>query len=89
MFQLVTERGRYLRIRANVEKNDVIDVFSVPADELYCGKILELTSPKKVYHARIGDTYESIARAYGVSSDELRELNSDRAIYPTKAIWIP
>lgn len=89
MFQLVTERGRYLRIRANVNKNDVTDVFSIPADGLFCGKILEMTSPKTVCRARIGDTYESIAHAYGVSVEELKKLNSDQPVYPTKVIWIP
>ena len=89
MFRLVTERGKYLRIRENVQKDEVTDVFSMPVDELFCGKIVEITSPKQVYRARVGDTYESIARTYGVSVEELKKLNSDNAIYPTKAVWIP
>lgn len=89
MFQLVTERGKYLKIRENVNKNDVMEAFSMPVDELYCGKIIEVTSPRAVYRARIGDTYESIAGAYGVSAEKLKELNSDAALYPTKAVWIP
>lgn len=89
MFRLVTERGKYLRIRANVTKNDVTATFSMPVGELFCGKILELTSPKQVYRAMVGDTYESIATKFGVSVDELKELNSDSAVYPTKAVWIP
>lgn len=89
MFQLVIERGKFLKIRENVKETDVTKVYNMPVDGLYCGKIVEITSPKCVYRARIGDTYERIAQNYGVSAEKLKEMNSDGAIYPTKIIWIP
>lgn len=89
MYSLITERGKYLRVRKGVGKEDVIAVFSVPADGLFQGKIIMIGEPKRFCYARVGDTYASIARRERVDEKKLRDINSDAAVYPTLRVWLP
>lgn len=90
MFLLVTERGKYLRIRKNVKKDQIIRLFSVPVTgEAYCGKIILLTEPKRFIYANAGASYKSIAQKEGVDEEQLKRLNGGEVIYPTKRVWLP
>ena len=89
MYSLVTERGRYLRIRNGVKKDDVVAAFSIPAGELFFGQIIELKSAKRFCYARVGDTYRSIACRERVDDGDLRELNANAVIYPSLRVWLP
>lgn len=89
MFSLVTERGKYLRVRKNVTASDVISTFSCPADDTFCGQIIALTAPKRFVYAIAGDTYGKIAKRESVDVVQLRSLNGNKAIYPTLRIWLP
>lgn len=89
MFSLTLERGRYLRIRKGVTDKDVSAAFCCPADKVFCGKIIELSPPKRFVYALAGDTYGAIARRERVNEELLRKENGDRAVYPTLKIWLP
>ena len=89
MFSLVTERGKYLRIRKRVKREDIISTFSVPAGEVFFGEIIEIGSPVRSCRALVGDTYKAIAEREGVNEEKLRALNNNTAIYPTLRIWLP
>ncbi|MDE7379493.1 MAG: LysM peptidoglycan-binding domain-containing protein [Clostridia bacterium] len=89
MFSLVTERGKYLRIRKRVKREDVISTFSIPAGEVFFGEIIELGSPVRSCRAQVGDTYAKIALRERVDEEELRALNNNAAIYPTLRVWLP
>ena len=89
MFLLATERGKYLRVRKNVTANDVISTFSCPAEQTFCGQIIAITPPKRFVYALAGDTYALIASREGVREKSLRELNGNKALYPTARVWLP
>lgn len=90
MFSLECERGKYLRIRGATDKEEIIRLFSAPVTgELFVGRILALSGPKRFIYATVGDTYKSIARRERVDEGKLRALNGDAAIYPTKRVFIP
>ena len=89
MFSLVTERGKYLRVRKNVTANDVIAAFSCPVGYTFYGQIIALTAPKRYVFAAAGDTYAKIADREGVDETGLRALNGDKTLYPTLRIWLP
>ncbi|MDE7300764.1 MAG: hypothetical protein K2N47_01195, partial [Clostridia bacterium] len=73
MFSLECERGKYLRIRGATNKEEIIKQFRVPVTgELFEGRILVLTSPKRFVYAAVGDTYKSIALREGVDEGKLR-----------------
>lgn len=89
MFSLCTERNEYLRIRKGVTREEVIKTFSVPVGEVFCGKIIRMTPPKRFCYARPFDGYAEIAAREGVDEGELRRINGDGALYPTKKVWLP
>ena len=89
MFSLVTERGKYVRIRKSVKKEDVIKTFSYPAGEIFCGQIIEIGAPKRFCYALAGDTYSKIAARERVDEGELKKLNRNRPVYPTLRVWLP
>ena len=89
MFSLVTERSKYLRIRKNVTKEDVISAFSVPVKEVFCGQIIPLSAPARYCYALAVDTYRKIAEREKTDEETLRRLNDNVNVYPTLRIWLP
>ena len=89
MFSLVKEQGKYLRVRGRVKKEDIISAFSCPVGDVFCGAIIEIKAPKRYCYALAGDTYALIAARENADEKELRELNSNKIIYPTLRIWLP
>ena len=89
MYSLVKEKGKYLRVRGNVGKEDIISAFSCPVGEVFCGQIIEIKSAKRYCYALAGDTYATVAARETVDEAKLRELNSNVFIYPTLRIWLP
>ncbi len=89
MFLLETERGKYLKIRAGVKKEEIIRTFQIPVeDNLFEGKIIVLSEAKKYCFALAGDTYEKIAERNSVNAYELKKLNGEKEIYPTMRVWL-
>lgn len=89
MFLLETERGKYLKIRAGVKREEIIRTFQIPVDEeLYEGKIIVLSEAKKYCFALAGDTYEKIAERNSLDVGELKKLNGEKQIYPTTRVWL-
>lgn len=89
MYSLVKERGKYLRVRGRVKKEDIISAFSCPVGDVFCGVIIEIKQAKRYCYALVGDTYATIAARENAEEAQLRELNSDKFIYPTLRIWLP
>lgn len=89
MFSLVTERGKYLRVRSGVTKEKIISVYSQPVDKVFAGAVIPLLPPKRYCFARVGDTYAKIAARERVDEAELKKLNGAAVIYPTLKIWLP
>lgn len=90
MFSLIIERGKYFKVKTNTEKSKIISNFNCPVEgEIFCGKIIPLSSPKGFIIAAVGDTYEKIAARERVSLTELKKLNSFSPVYPTKRVWLP
>ena len=89
MFSLITERGKYLRIRRHVTKTDIESEFDFPVhDKVFEGGIILLNSAKKYCYARPFDTYETIAIREGGSAETLKNLNKNAVIYPTMRVWL-
>lgn len=89
MFSLVTERGKYLRVRKNMTANDVVNAFSCPTGSTFCGQIIAITPPKRFIFVLAGDTYGKIAKREGVDEAKLIELNGGKTLYPTLRLWLP
>lgn len=89
MYSLVKERGKYLRVRGRVKREDVISAYSCPVGEVFAGAIIEIKPSRGYCYALAGDTYASVAAREGVDEKRLREQNSDKTIYPTMRIWLP
>ena len=89
MFSLVTERGKYLRVRNGVTKADIISAYSQPVGDVFAGAVIPLLSPKRYCFAAVGDTYAKIAARERVNEAELKKLNGGAVIYPTLKIWLP
>ena len=89
MYSLVKERGKYLRVRGNVGKEDIISAFSCPVGDVFRGQIIEIKTAKRYCFALAGDTYAAVAARESVDEEQLRELNFNRVIYPTMRLWLP
>ena len=91
MILLVLERGAYLRVRKGVKKRDIEREFGFPVNaEVSEGGIIPvLAKPGGFCYALAGDSYFTIARREGVDEQELKSLNGNAELYPTKKVWIP
>lgn len=90
MFTLETAKSKFFRVREGVSAGQIESALSVPVcGELYAGRLLFTGARYRLYRARAGDTYASVARAAGVEEERLRAVNGSRAIYPTRRIFIP
>ena len=89
MFSLVTERGKYLRVRNGVTKEEIISAYSQPVGDVFAGAVIPLLPPKRHCFASVGDTYAKIAARERVDEAELKKLNGGAVIYPTLKIWLP
>ena len=91
MILLCLERGAYLRVRKGVKKCDIEREFSFPVNaEVYAGAIIPvLPEPGGYCYAIAGDSYSTIAKREGADVEELKKLNGDAPLYPTKKIWLP
>ncbi len=90
MFSLITERGRYIKIRSKVSREELTARFSQPvAGEIFCGRIIELSPPARFTYAAAGETYLKIARREGVDYEKLKRLNPAGEPYPTQRVWLP
>ncbi len=91
MFTLITDRSRYFKVKRNQSAGDVESTFGTPVNgECFSGRIIKLGKESYIkVTASVGDTYQSIAKRYGVSEDKLREINSSKPVYPTCKIFVP
>ena len=90
MFSLKTERGKYFKVKHGVEKSEIVSVFNCPVEgEIFTGKIIALTPPKRCVYAVVGDTYKKIAARERVKEEELIKLNYAAPVYPSKRVWLP
>lgn len=90
MFSLEVERGRFLAIRGDVDKNELMDIYQTPIEcELYEGRVIEVLKLSGYCRAEVGDSYKKIAQRYNCDLNQLIKINQNGAIYPTKRVWLP
>lgn len=90
MFTLTLDRPKFIRVRAGVTAADIRAEFCCPiSDNATEGCIAYLTpAPCKFYVAKPGESYLSIAAKLGEDEQELRRLNGNSPVYPSKKIFI-
>ncbi len=90
MFSLEMERGKFVRLRGNADRGTVERLYSCPVNsDVYDGAIVCLTAVRGYCFALVGDDYEKIALREGVDLTELKKVNADLPVYPTRKIWLP
>ena len=91
MFLLYLERSGFIRVRKGVKRCDIERTFCFPVNaEVYNGAVIPvLPEPKGYCYALPCDDYASIASREGVEEEELKKLNGNAPVYPTKKIWLP
>lgn len=90
MFSLNIERGKFIVVRGGVNATVLIDIYKMPINgELYDGKIIEVLPISGYCYAQVGDSYEKIAKRENCNLNELKSLNCNSTVYPTKRIWLP
>ena len=90
MFTLVTEKSKFFRVKrgqsaAEIEKTLQTPVCGCP----FSGAIVEVKPNLRVYTARVGDSYRTIAQSAGVRENELKSLNGFKPVYPSCKVFIP
>lgn len=90
MFSLEVERGRFLAVRGDVDKNELMDIYQTPIEgELYKGRVIEVLKLSGYCRAEVGDSYEKIAKRHNCDLNQLIKINQNGVIYPTKRVWLP
>lgn len=89
MFTLTLDRPKYLRVRQGVAAAEIRAEFVCPVPEgVFAGCIICVPpAPCAVYVAQPGDDYASIAIKLGADEGELRALNANAPVYPSKKIF--
>lgn len=89
MFTLVTDRSRFFRVKRGQSDRDIENTLSVPARGAFVGAILSCKGEYILYVAGPVDSYKSVAEKFGVSGEELKNINGYRTVYPTCRLFIP
>ncbi len=87
MFKLERENFTFYRVKHGQEISAVSRELSLPPAVLYSGSIAEVKG-YEVHIARVGESYETIARLYGADAEDIRKCNGDAPVYPTKKIYV-
>lgn len=90
MFTLTMQKCGYFRVKEGQTAEEIERVLRVPvAGEVFSGRIIVLEGNYILHIARVGEGYKSIAARYGVDEEELKRVNSFKAIYPTCRVLVP
>ncbi len=90
MFSLELARCGYLRVRKGVTAGDIEAAFCCPVGEVCVGLIIKIPlKPLKIIRAEVGDDYKKIAAKHRIDEEELKKLNGNKPVYPTKKIYLP
>lgn len=90
MFTLVTQKCGFFRIKRGQNEDDIAKVLGAPvAGGAFAGRIIAVDGRYEIYSAEVGDTYRSVAEAFGADAEELEKINSGVKIYPTRKIFVP
>ena len=90
MFTLSAEKNKYYRIKQGQSGQEVSSRFCVPVTgSVFAGRIITLDKEYSEYEVSAGESYKSISKAFGVPEGELKEINGNRAVYPTQKLLIP
>ena len=91
MFTLTLDRAKFLRVRGSVSRRDIEEEFEMPVPQnVIAGDIVTLYPRNlKAYVAGVGEDYKIIAEKTGVTERELRRINCNAIVYPTRKIYYP
>lgn len=89
MFTLVTDRSKFFRVKRGQSEREIEKTFRIPLSGVFDGAILGVEGSYTAYTAKPGDSYQKIAERFGLGEEELRKINFDRPVYPTRILYIP
>lgn len=89
MFTLVTDRSKFFRVKRGQSEREIEKTFCVPLSGVFDGAILGVEGSYTAYAAQPGDSYKKIAERFGLEEGELRKINLDRPVYPSRKLYIP
>lgn len=90
MFTLVTAKCKFFRVKRGQSGEEIEAALNRPVSyDAFGGKIIETGGEYSVYVAKVGDCYNSVAKACGVDRDELESANFSRPVYPTCKLFVP
>ena len=87
MFRLEREKFRYFKVKRGQSASEISRELKVPPYAVFCGQIVEVRH-YKTYTVSVGETYESVAKKFGASVEELKKTNGESTLYPTKILYI-
>ncbi|MGN0817824.1 MAG: hypothetical protein ACI4L9_02535 [Candidatus Coproplasma sp.] len=89
MFTLLLDRPKYIRVRAGITPACIRSEFVCPVpDDVFDGCIVSVTgAPCEYYSAQPGDDYKIIAVKLRCDEEEIRRLNGNAPVYPSKKVF--
>ena len=90
MFTLVTDRSKYFRVKRGQSGEEVESVLCCPVfGKAFCGAIIETGEKLTPYIALPLENYNTVARKFGVSAEELKRVTRSKPVYPSCKLFVP
>lgn len=90
MFTLTMQKCGYFRVKEGQTAEEIERILRVPvAGEVFSGRIIVTDGSYICHVAKAGEGYKSIAARYKTDEEELKRVNSFKAIYPTCRVLVP
>ena len=86
--RLILEKSTYYRVKRGQTETEVENTLETPASACYPGAVIVIEDCFR-HTVRPFESYQSIAKKYGVDEEELTKLNGNRPLYPTRKIFVP
>lgn len=91
MFTLVSDRSRYFRVKRGQSAAEIEAQLKTPVNgAAFAGRILKVADGDfKLYSAKVGDTYRTVALKFNADEEELKKINGLKPVYPTCKLFVP
>lgn len=89
MYELRSEKPLFYRVKEGQAPRDISLRFRCPVRSACPGEVIVLPEGDFIeYRAHAGDSFSSVAQAFGVSGEELEALNGGH-VYPSRRLYVP
>lgn len=90
MYELKISKGLFYRVKKGQSAADISRGLGIPiSEDVREGQIIAVPAGRfKIYSAKPGDSFASVAAAFGAEAEELEKLNGG-AVYPTRRLFVP